>query len=230
MQSSNNAISAVVNTSARRDLLGVLAVVFAAAACSSISLDQSPVTKPQFTVGDRWTMRTIDLWKNEETVSIEQRVASVNGDIFSVEERMKSPARGASSNVGATEWTLLEGAAVEGRLVDLPFPLYVGKTWQYEYKTVDSNGRETLQSGTAKVEGWEVVTVAAGTFKALKVDVEGRSRTYMPDGIVTGKVNETLWYSPEAKRWVKRESFNRTLEGRIVDQVRNELMQLELQK
>lgn len=223
------------NMLARRSLPGVLTAVVAAAACSSISLDQSPVGKPQLTVGDRWTTRAIDLWKNEEIETFEQTVTSVDGDSVSLERKTLSsrsgrPGMPSEDRIDAATWTLLTPRIIEGREALLAFPLYVGKTWEYEYKTVESNGSQTLQSRRAKVEAWEVVTTSAGMFKALKVVVDGRWRAHLGDAVFTGKVTETLWYSPEAKRWVKREWVDRTHEGRIADQVRSEVTHLELQK
>jgi len=219
----------------RRDLLGVLVAAVAVAACSSIALDQSPIGKPQLTVGDRWTTRAIDLWKNEVAETFEQTVASIDGDSISLERKTLSsrsaqPSGPSEDRIDGATWTLLDTGIIEGKEVALAFPLYVGKTWEYEYKTVDSNGNRTLQSRSAKVEAWEVTIVPGGTFKALKVVVDGRWRAYVGDAMATGKVTETLWYSPDAKRWVKREFVSRTPEGRITDQFRNELTHLELQK
>ena len=213
----------------------MLTLAVAAVACSSISLEQSVVGPPPLLVGDRWTTRTIDLWKNEVTETIEQRVASVNDDTVLLERTTLSSASGRPSppstdQVDAATWTVRTGRIIEGKEVVFAFPLFVGKTWEYEYVSVDSSGNKTLQSRTAKVEAWEVVTVPAGMFKALKVVVDGRWRARVGDAMATGKVDETLWYSPEAKRWVRREWINRTPEGRIADQVRNELTQVELQK
>jgi len=57
-----------------------------------------------------------------------------------------------------------------------------------------------------KVGGWESVTVPAGTFRALRVDVEG-SRGKDPDPFWWPKqamrFQHTIWYAPEAKRYVK---------------------------
>jgi len=57
-----------------------------------------------------------------------------------------------------------------------------------------------------KAGGWESVTVPAGTFRALKVEVEG-NRGQDPDPIWWPKQAmrfvHTIWYVPEAKRYVK---------------------------
>jgi len=206
----------------------------ATAACSSIPLDQAPVGPPPLSVGDRWTTRIVDLWKNEVIETFEHTVASIDGNSVLLERKTLShaghpPGPGTDRADGAT-WTVLAPGIVEGREVTLSFPLFIGKTWDYEYKTRDASGDTTLQSRSARVEAWELVTVPAGTFKALKVVVDGRWRASIRDAVYTGKVNETLWYAPDAKHWVKHEYTDRGHEGRITEQRRYDLMQVELQK
>lgn len=59
---------------------------------------------------------------------------------------------------------------------------------------------------TVKPGGWESVTVPAGTFKAFRVTVTGE-RGKDPDPYWWPKqamrFEQTFWYSPEAKRYVK---------------------------
>lgn len=59
---------------------------------------------------------------------------------------------------------------------------------------------------SVKAAGWENVTVPAGTFRALKVEIEG-SRGKDPDPNWWPKQAmrfvHTIWYAPEAKRYVK---------------------------
>ena len=74
------------------------------------------------------------------------------------------------------------------------------------------------------------VTVPAGTFNALKIVTDGRWRGHARDAIFTGKVTETLWYSPDAKRWIMREVISRTPEGSITEQFRDELVRMALEK
>ncbi len=59
---------------------------------------------------------------------------------------------------------------------------------------------------TVKATGWENVTVPAGTFRALKVEVEG-NRGKDPDPFWWPKQAmrfvHTVWYAPEAGRYVR---------------------------
>ena len=57
-----------------------------------------------------------------------------------------------------------------------------------------------------KVAVWETVTVPAGTYRALRVEVEGQ-RGKDPDPFwwqkQAARFQHTVWYAPEAKRYVK---------------------------
>jgi uncharacterized caspase-like protein len=65
---------------------------------------------------------------------------------------------------------------------------------------------ELVVNVCATAEGEESVTVPAGTFKAIKISLRGRGINPHARGAVrTGSVSidETVWYAPEAKRFVK---------------------------
>jgi hypothetical protein len=56
---------------------------------------------------------------------------------------------------------------------------------------------------TATVRGWETVEVPAGSFRALRLDIEGAWERV--DVKASGRSRTTMWYVPEVKRWVKYE-------------------------
>ena len=64
---------------------------------------------------------------------------------------------------------------------------------------------------TATVEGWETVRVPAGEFRALRVLNEGSRRVHRKDGEFYESVRELVWYSPQAKSYVRRETWVRQL-------------------
>ena len=61
-------------------------------------------------------------------------------------------------------------------------------------------------SYATKVVGWESVTVPAGTFRALRAEIEGH-RGKDPDPYwwpkQAARFQHTVWYAPEVKRYVK---------------------------
>lgn len=78
----------------------------------------------------------------------------------------------------------------------LRFPLKPGKTWRESYRTTTSFlfTSNTDSEYEAKVVGWEVVKVPAGTFDALRIDWRARSSVNQ-DG--------TQWYAPDVKALIK---------------------------
>lgn len=59
---------------------------------------------------------------------------------------------------------------------------------------------------TAQVKDWTQVTVPAGTFRALRVEVSGRRiGGYTTRTSAAGRFKMTLWYSPDVKRIVRIE-------------------------
>lgn len=54
--------------------------------------------------------------------------------------------------------------------------------------------------------GEETVTVPAGTFKAIEVEVTGARETEITSRAAPSVVQHTLWYVPQIKRVVRQES------------------------
>jgi hypothetical protein len=98
-------------------------------------------------------------------------------------------------------------------IVDLDFPLTIGKTWSGQHEEDIVHGSMNLGTVkvnyTAKVLREEEVSVPAGTFDTFvieKISILGVG----PKRFATTK--ETIWYSPEASRYVKLVQIN-TVEG-----------------
>ncbi|MGO9449660.1 MAG: hypothetical protein ACLQDV_01255 [Candidatus Binataceae bacterium] len=89
----------------------------------------------------------------------------------------------------------------EKPLLLFPFPLTPGKTWTAESKwkipDIQQAGRSDVDG---KVGDWEQVTVPAGTYRALKVDVTIRLIGRLGFNNTT---TITYWYVPEVNRYVK---------------------------
>ena len=103
------------------------------------------------------------------------------------------------------------------------FPLEVGKSWEGKYTGPDLRGASMVDYELkGKVVGAESVTVSAGTFDAVKIQLE-TSWVYKGPFTVGGSVAygtfvQTIWYAPKAKRFVKMdvESHSRPFLERIV--------------
>ena len=192
----------------------VATFLFLSAIAFSNAFAQSPapVEAPELVIGDRWVFRYVDLYNNEELNKWELKVSGLHDDsvrFAGVTLANKNAAKvGKSYKASASRSTLTPANSliVEGKEVRFDFPLEVGKTWKYDYKTRrnDGNGFTTF-SVNAKVEGWEDVEVTAGKFKALKVTHASAYSTETGGQRYNGQLVRTYWYSPEAKREVKYE-------------------------
>ncbi len=80
---------------------------------------------------------------------------------------------------------------------------------EVEFKAGRSYGYGHPWKLKARVVGEETVTVPAGTFKAIKVEVTGTRDTELTtytSGMVANAIQHTLWYVPAIKRVVRQES------------------------
>jgi hypothetical protein len=64
-------------------------------------------------------------------------------------------------------------------------------------------GRKVSGKLSGKVLGWEKVTVPAGTFDALKIEVTSVYNGENMRGRWTGNSTDTIWYVPKVKHFVK---------------------------
>jgi len=93
------------------------------------------------------------------------------------------------------------------------FPMYEGKTWDQTFKWQTQHAMPVVGRSNMKGEviGWEDITVPAGTFTALKVEVTNRS---FGRGGSRGFMRMTYWYVPDVKRFVKFD-FHSQWEGTV---------------
>lgn len=111
------------------------------------------------------------------------------------------------------------------------FPLEPGKTWQGKYRNTRGDGKVFDNDRSVTVEGWEEVTVPAGTFKALKVS----SLTYYrrvdaggSGGGSSGRIVFNYWYAPEVGRPVRIEDVNIGNNGVVQQDFTSELISYKL--
>ncbi|MGH8640562.1 MAG: hypothetical protein ACRET6_02560, partial [Burkholderiales bacterium] len=165
---------------------------------------------PVLKVGDSWAYKLTDrdysVVRERKSVT---RVESVTGG----EVRFRS---GSKTHFRYTaDWSLIGQVPGDGieRKFEPPvpvysFPLEPGKTWQAKFRNTRSDGRAFDNDRTVTVEGWEEVTVPAGTFRALKVSSLTYYRRVDGAGTGGGRVVFKYWYVPEVKRPVRIEDVN----------------------
>jgi hypothetical protein len=77
------------------------------------------------------------------------------------------------------------------------FPLYPGKTWEdsYDWEVRGAAPVKGKAEDRGKVIGWEEVQVPAGSFRALKVEVE---RRFYGKGGMADDATLVYWYTPRS--------------------------------
>jgi hypothetical protein len=108
------------------------------------------------------------------------------------------------------------------------FPLDVGKTWEQKTTfTRNYENRKAVATLQGKVIGWEQVTVPAGTFRALKIELGGFYNGSNSSSNWSGQIFHTIWYVPEVKNFVK-EIYRDTYRGVTSNHDIHELVEYKL--
>jgi hypothetical protein len=161
------------------------------------------VERPDVKVGDLWKYRITDTFTRlAREVSIE--VTSVTQD--RIHTRSSLSANTATTDTWDREWNQL----AEGAVVYTPFypwfrfPLQEGGQWSGIVQFVTGSGVMRHQV-SARVAGWERITVPAGTFDAARIVMRGilsetQTKNYYA---ANGPVSNVIWYAPAIRRFVR---------------------------
>lgn len=194
------------------------------------------VSEPGLRIGDRWVMRVVDGFNGQESRTFEERVESGTGRRLNLIQTTLTAASD-SEGIGRPQavaldvatWSVRGARLLEGDNMLMSFPLHVGKTWQYEFKARGGGGVVQNVARTAEVTAWEEVRVPAGMFRALKI-VHSGSWTNEGGRGYPGTETHTIWYAPDAKRWIKREVQQHDSRGRIKAYYIVELVKADLRQ
>jgi hypothetical protein len=164
-------------------------------------------------VGDTWTYRLVEPRRTDGPPQREYRVRVATVSADGIVEQY-SVGQGA-----AREWTHGRGSY----LVALGPPLFSPYMIAFgNLPTVGNLGRVQITDGvcsgqyicqaSARVVATETITVPAGTFKAIRVQIEHSWRAAQQGGhpaqaaLFNGARRMTVWYAPDVKRAVKYSS------------------------
>ncbi len=165
---------------------------------NALGSDAAPIPQPSLHAGDVWVDRIAGSDREFRIQSIHDGKMEVD---FWGAEMTTDPA------LNVIVYRSLTESSSEPTISDKPgmwfsFPLYPGKTWDnhYDWETTGAAPVKGKADDHGRVIGWEDVQVPAGTFHALKVEVD--SRFYGKGGMAD---DETLifWYAPQVNRFVK---------------------------
>jgi len=205
--------------------------------CESVHAD---TTAPVFKEGDKWIFSVTEAKNTNGVMSStnhkwENSVTRAGSHSFTLSAKTTDsnlPPKELSRN---SDWGVTSSVNGESIVISKPydFPLKDGKSWKIEYtmNNPDAKVRSEKISKQYTVIGWEDITVPAGKFHALKVEMEGdwhkefapvgpsavssaSSNANGSVGVVktqnagtpnpaSGKLYQAFWYVPEIKNHVK---------------------------
>jgi hypothetical protein len=159
---------------------------------------QEKCEAPSWNIGDKWTYRDVT------GSTFTDQVVRIEEDLFILKTEGLRYLWGFDKKTLNSRFLIEEsGRKIKNtssfrKLYD--FPIFVGKKWTYTSTDRDPVANmEVTYISDLKIEGIEDITTPAGTFKAYRFHLK---LTNMGAGM-SGWMR--LWYSPEAKKWVKRE-------------------------
>ncbi len=162
-------------------------------------------------VGDSWTYRHIDGWKNAVQKQITYQVTEVSGSLIRESVTLDN-GQGGTLAYGKEPMAL--GVKYQGveKTEFAPYltaflPLKEGERWnEIPFKPAPSYGSAKPWRLKGRVVGEETVTVPAGKFRAIKVELTGTRDTEVTSRAAPNAVEHTLWYVPAIKRVVRQET------------------------
>jgi hypothetical protein len=182
----------------------VAALLLAVPALCAAQAD-APVARPEVRVGDRWIYHHWDQLDQKLVKTYELRVSFADRNVIhtvvTAQDQRESDAMW-TADWNATQSVLGEGV-INPHTGLFKFPLQVGDTYQtsFEIAFPQRGSLRIRREYTVKVVGWEEVVVAAGKFRALRLEAEGSWQRLDAQG--SGRLRSAFWYAPEAKRWVR---------------------------
>jgi single-stranded DNA-binding protein len=216
---------------------------------------------PKFVVGDTWTDEyTVERGANQQQTRLQLTVVRASAGSIELSNKVPGSAAPASQTQVGEDWSRVRNVNGHQTIVNRPlsFPLIIGKTWLVEYTENNPNPQHSSAHYRTpyKVTGWEDVTVPAGTFHALKIEVEGewsavaapapaaasgsqvnsQGSTTMAQKTTTaastagGRTYKAFWYVPEVKRWVKAVEEYYGADGAMTSRYGDQLVSYKLAK
>jgi hypothetical protein len=168
--------------------LAILGVV-AQSLAPTVDFAQPTAEKPTFKAGDRWVFNMVEGDKtakwSREVVEVRQDGLAVklgNGTVTPYDDAMN----------------LVDPQGLDNSRILARYPLMIGAEWKYTRRPEQSGRFE--ERGSAKIVGYERITVRAGTFGCFRVDAEASTsyHSYSEHRLWN------RWYCPEIK-WIAKE-------------------------
>ena len=143
---------------------------------------------PTYRVNQKW------IYKDANNMEFYRHVIEVGHDYYII--RYKNREIKYDKNLDVVAVLFPPDAVKRKHDADYHFPLYVGKTWDYDTDIRPRNGKIYTVHVTNEVKSFGEITVAAGQFKAYKIYQQ----------VNVGNVYDTsyYWYAPDVGAIIKR--------------------------
>jgi hypothetical protein len=186
-----------------KKIIIILAFAYLTLLFPSSTLAQDKCEAPTLNRGDIWRYR------DQRGKEWNRKVLSIEGDMYVISDKTFYGRQklGYDKNTFNLNFiieadgrrTTFTGA--RGKVLD--FPLFIGKKWSHLISVIPRKGKVATSEVNFKedhlVSAYEDVKVAAGTFKAFKIEYQNMD---MARSLQTAR--GAYWYSPEVKTIVKR--------------------------
>jgi len=165
------------------------------------------IERPEIRVGDRWEYVVTDRYTDAKS-ALATEVVTVTGNRIYTRTgggAVESGGRNEVIEVWDRDWNLLRQGSVEftPNYPTGQFPLSEGSKWSGRVTILYAGPAPLHQEFEARAEGWERVTVPAGTFDAIRISVRGH---FSVTGVAaSGDVTDVYWYAPAVRQFVKKE-------------------------
>jgi hypothetical protein len=185
---------------------------------------QFPIDKPTPKVGDVWKYRTVDLWTGNEQSTLSSEFVGLEADrfIYRFKSSLNNDVRTARETTDLGPCRTMQNSDQFICVGPFRFPMQLGQKTEFEKLPYPDGAGHN--SAKCEVKAEEKVTVAAGTFDAVRVECAGFwNRVF--DGFRSGRFTQALWYSPKANRNVKSQYFDFDVSGRPFNKTQTELVE-----
>jgi uncharacterized caspase-like protein len=169
---------------------------------------------PMPNAGDTWTYQLSNRW-NDKKLQVVAEVKAVTEDMVILDEVAVEGIK------GKDEWAHTRGATLTGNSSNVPmFSPYLlalgGLNEKTELPSISTANMSICTSGnfpcrfSGKAQGRERITVPAGSFDTIRVELDGNYPARTNNMALALRVKFTIWYSAETKRVVKQihEAYN----------------------
>jgi hypothetical protein len=181
-----------------------------------------PARMPQS--GDMWTYRYIDRWTNSTKGPFVHEIVGVSETVIRERRHLEdAQGNGTEHSFGATPEFVrgLCGMPEFAPYLQVFEVLDVTRRWDIVLADPADPGKWVF---SGQITGFETLTVPAGTFTAMRVELNGKKSISLSPGSDAARAKFVLWYAPEVKRVLKYTRQTYKWNGDPLDQEACELL------